>query len=199
MYIEKWIRKEFIRLRELEDNEESQRRMRQLRDIIEKSNACHDAIFHYEDALRLQNMKNRGILLEKSKYSADILKNNWINSFIPDLTESTKKKIFFDQYLWHALSYKEREALDKSKARQAFNRKNKKQVYIFYQHNDNAYYIDNAQNLKSSDFDKEQDIYIMDANLQWTYIHTHEIQCGPYFVQNKSDKEMNPLKGLVQY
>lgn len=40
MYIEKWIRKEFIRLRELEDNEESQRRMRQLRDIIEKSNAC---------------------------------------------------------------------------------------------------------------------------------------------------------------
>ena len=43
-----------------------------------------------------------------------------------------------------------------------------------------------ATNLKASDFDMEQDVYVVDSEMKWTYIHTHEIVCGPYFMREKS-------------
>ncbi|WP_429351212.1 DUF4275 family protein [Paenibacillus sp. 4624] len=32
-----------------------------------------------------------------------------------------------------------------------------------------------------ADFDEQQDIYIFDKAFTWTYVHTHESMCGPYF------------------
>jgi hypothetical protein len=43
-------------------------------------------------------------------------------------------------------------------------------------------YFKNAAELKDTDFDLEDDIYISDINFTWTYVVTHEKeQCGPYF------------------
>ena len=43
----------------------------------------------------------------------------------------------------------------------------------------------NAKSVVSTDFDSEQDIYIFDRNFSWTYVHTHESMCGPYFYKVK--------------
>ncbi len=45
-----------------------------------------------------------------------------------------------------------------------------------------------ATNLKASDFDMEQDVYVVDSEMRWTYIHTHEIVCGPYFMRKNHNK-----------
>nr|WP_225941956.1 DUF4275 family protein [Sporosarcina limicola] len=43
----------------------------------------------------------------------------------------------------------------------------------------------------AADFDDQQDIYIIDKDFSWTYVHTHESSCGPYFY-----KVVHPLKAL---
>ncbi|MBK5252809.1 MAG: DUF4275 family protein [Peptostreptococcaceae bacterium] len=45
--------------------------------------------------------------------------------------------------------------------------------------------MNNAEQLKSSDFDLEDDVYVVDAEMKWTYVHTHESQCGPYYFCKK--------------
>lgn len=128
-------------------------------------------------------MDSRGIIFETSPKSAKTLRNIWKTKFAGDLTSEDKKRIYINAYIWHIFSYELKEALSNKRARQAFNKKRKKHVYVFYQNKEEVFYIEDAENLKSSDFDKEQDVFILDTEIQWTYVHTHEAQCGPYFVQ----------------
>ncbi|WP_408605974.1 DUF4275 family protein [Anaerosporobacter mobilis] len=87
----------------------------------------------------------------------------------------------YESYKWHIFSFEKANALSNSKARHAFNKCKKEKVFAFYQHNDETFYIENAWQLKSTDFDSDDDIYIFDKVNKWTYVHTHESQCGPYF------------------
>ncbi|WP_372459295.1 DUF4275 family protein [Alkalihalobacillus deserti] len=52
---------------------------------------------------------------------------------------------------------------------------------FFYQQSNNAYKLNNADKIKAEDFNNESDVYIVDTNFNWTYVHTHEDDCGPYF------------------
>ncbi len=45
--------------------------------------------------------------------------------------------------------------------------------------------MENSHLLKSSDFDMDPDVYVFDPFNRWTYVHTHEAQCGPYFYKIK--------------
>lgn len=58
---------------------------------------------------------------------------------------------------------------------------------VFYQHDDILLKMDNLKNVKAEDFNSEDDIYIVDKSISWTYVHTHEERCGPYFckIDNK--------------
>ncbi|MFI3231552.1 MAG: DUF4275 family protein [bacterium] len=55
----------------------------------------------------------------------------------------------------------------------------KSDVYIFFQHSDECYKIENSHLLEFSDF------YIFDMAEKWLYICTLEENCGPYFYQVK--------------
>lgn len=91
---------------------------------------------------------------------------------------------YINQYLWHGFSYGKAYCISKSKARRALINHKKNEVFVFYQHNEAAYIYKNASKLKASDFDMDDDVYVVDKDFQWTYVKTHETMCGPYFAKS---------------
>jgi len=130
----------------------------------------------------LQNLINKGVQLEELFGQEQALKENWVSTFTGHLGEDIKAKIYFDQFFWHAFSYKKINCLENEAAAQAFNETDKKTCYIFYQNWGLQYKLENASEIIAADFDNEQDVYIVDEDFTWTYIHTHESPlCGPYY------------------
>jgi hypothetical protein len=79
-------------------------------------------------------------------------------------------------------SYERRKCLKEKQADISFNQQSKQFCYVFYQHTDDAYILGNASVLTAVDFVKEEDVYIVDREFNWTYVRTHETGwCGPYF------------------
>lgn len=66
-------------------------------------------------------------------------------------------------------------------ARRAFDQISKNEVFVMYQNSLKIFHYKNANDITSTDFDSEQDIYIFDIDFTWTYVHTHEDMCGPFF------------------
>lgn len=118
------------------------------------------------------------------------LRKQWENNFADHLSEDEKKSIFlydedgFCGYLWHIFSYKRRDCLHEIEADLALKKEAKNSCFIFYQHSDEAYIVENAKALTAEDFINEEDIYIVDKEFNWTYVRTHETGwCGPYFAE----------------
>ncbi|WP_066063025.1 DUF4275 family protein [Neobacillus soli] len=114
-------------------------------------------------------LKDKGILVIELKDKGKELRNQWEEAFAKHLSISEKRKIYFHQHLWHVFSY------DKA-------------CYIFYQNNENTLLLENARGLKADDILNEidgylTDVYVVDKDFSWTYIHTHEFFLGPYFIQ----------------
>lgn len=59
------------------------------------------------------------------------------------------------------------------------------QLYFFNGYSKNKLpTIENVGLLKkclSKELEKMSDVYIVDKCFNWTYVHTHESTCGPYF------------------
>lgn len=116
------------------------------------------------------------------------LRKQWESSFVNHLSDKEKKSIYlydedgFSGYLWHVFSYEKRKCLKDEQADIAFNKESKQSCYVFYQHSDDAYILENASSLKANDFLNEEDVYVVDKGFKWTYVRTHETGwCGPYF------------------
>jgi len=181
MNIDAWLSKEYTRIVKLNDKEEKQRQLKLYNGLVDKKNEYNDYLLNYKKSLLEIDMRSRGIILEKSNVTSKLLRNKWENNFTIGLTKEDKKRIIFNYHMWHIYSYEVKDALAKSKARQAFNKKNKNHVYVLFDDNEDVFYIENAELLKSSDFDMEEDVYVVDSEMKWTYVHTHEFECGPYF------------------
>lgn len=91
--------------------------------------------------------------------------------------------------MWHICSWKAVYCAAKEEAIALFTNQEKDKCTIFYQFIDDAYMVKNAKELTVHDVPYEShnmnrnDIYVMDDNLKWTFIMTHEEQCGPYFIK----------------
>ena len=181
---ETWINKELQRIRNLNDKQEQERLFQLIDKIIEIRNEYEYQIYEYKTARLYEDMKTRGIEYKKSNINSSILKSAWEDKFTNGLTMKDKEEIYFDSYMWHIFSYEKREAKIGSKARQAFNRVKKNEVYCFFQNDENAFCIFNAGLLKASDLDHLDDVYIVDSEMKWTYVHTHESACGPYYARS---------------
>lgn len=174
------IIKEIHQIETLTDEAEKSIRYDLLDDVMDKIHEYNGHIYDYEYRLKWQEIMNRGVsLIPYSKPSS--LRANWSKLFSSTVTSDDKKQIRYDHYKWHIFSFEKINALSGTKARTAFNHCKKETVYAFYQHSDEAYSILNPDLLKSSDFDSEQDVYLFDPIHKWTYVYTHEAQCGPYF------------------
>ena len=95
-----------------------------------------------------------------------------------------------DSFLWHLCSYEKVICLEKEAAIKAFERQKKNQCTIFYQFTNEAFLVQNANNLKVKDLPYDDwdmdhsDIYVMDWENNWTFMITHENGwIGPYFIQ----------------
>ena len=168
----------------INDEVEKQKHIDLMDDIIDRVNEYDYCVDDYNKLLLKEEMKSRGILFTNSRYNVSQLKEKWEKAFTQELTEEIKDKIYFDQYMWHVFSNNKLESKVEGTARSAFDQKKKNSVFVFYQRKEEAFYIECARNLKASDFDLDEDVYILDADYKWTYVHTHESTCGPYFYSN---------------
>ncbi|WDV46320.1 DUF4275 family protein [Clostridiaceae bacterium M8S5] len=176
-----FINREQVKIHKLEDEVEKQIRLDLLDRIIEQMNDYDVHIKEYEYSKKRNEAVSRGVNFVANVENANDLKERWINMFTTDIDDKVKEEIYFNSFLWHIFSYRKLIAKTGQEAREMFNNCNKNTVYIFYQHSEVTYFINNPQKLLASDFDLEEDIYVFDVKEKWTYIHTHEQQCGPYF------------------
>ncbi len=113
------------------------------------------------------------------------LKLSWEKHFVPENIDS--QSIYLDCYLWHVFSYEKAKCFIEEVATDHLNSIEKKDLYIFYQHVDTGYLLEDIETFLQSDVQNlittpdTWDIYVTDGDFRWTYIETHEGDCGPYF------------------
>jgi hypothetical protein len=135
----------------------------------------------HENYLFTRNLTDKGVLItEKIEEAEDILAT-WEQTFAKNISEEKKESIYYEQFKWHLFSYEIQDCLKESDAREAFDQVQKDEVYVMYENSPWVFLYKNASKIVAANFDSQQDIYLFDKNLTWTYVHTHESMCGPYF------------------
>lgn len=169
------LNKEIEKIELLSDESEKATRLRLIDTVIDKIHEYNQHIYDYEYSQKKQEIINRGVAFIPQSNPRTI-KSNWSKLFTVSVSSDEKRAIGYESYRWHIFSFEKVTALTSSKARRAFNKSKKEKVFAFYQHKDESFLIENAQLLKSTDFDSDDDIYIFDMVNKWTYVHTHESQ-----------------------
>ena len=113
--------------------------------------------------------------------------NNWISSFASNVkSEELQKHVFADcNFLWHIFSWEFVPCLSGNEARKAFDSLQYEKAIMFHcgysQNGINIKNITVTGKISASDLEKFNDVYVSGVNYDWTYVHTHEEDCGPYF------------------
>jgi hypothetical protein len=128
----------------------------------------------------------KNVYIEVIEKYAVYLRKQWEEKFAGTLDKYQKKKIYLYQHLWHIFSYQKIEHLNGQVAINAFNNIKKNECFVFYQDDEDALKLYNSKAIKAEDFNNENDVYVVDVNMTWTYVHTHEEDCGPYFCKISS-------------
>lgn len=142
---------------------------------------CHMLEYDYKQFCK--ELLERGIRF--TPVNDRTTKAKWTKLFATSVPKEKRKEVHFEQFRWHLFSFELLDALTEEDARIAFDAEPKDFVYLFWQHKKEAYLIENVHLLKAEDFDHDfiphPDIYLFSPKGKWTYIHTHESMCGPYF------------------
>ena len=113
------------------------------------------------------------------------VKNRWLETFADGVPQEDLVKYVFStgNYLWHVFSWKLVPCLEGDAARQALAACPAGKVYLFYEGlwNDLPYVKPVELPLPEDFFADKHDVYLVDKDFTWTYVHTHEEACGPYF------------------
>lgn len=176
------VLREMGKISEIRDENEKRKAERKIEKMIRRMNK----LFRIQEEKKkkdiLESIKDREIIISKTSLDTKNLKKKWEYIFTKNITQQEKEKIYLSSYLWHAFSYEKVLAREKREARKAFNEMDKKKVIAFYEKKNEVLLYENAVQLKDTDFDMEDDIYLVDPDFQWTYVVTHEKEaCGPYF------------------
>ncbi|MET4560195.1 hypothetical protein ABIA69_001339 [Lysinibacillus parviboronicapiens] len=133
-----------------------------------------------EDYLFRKHLTDKGVIISACEEPQAIL-TAWDSIFAKNINEETRQSIFYEQFKWHIFSYEQQACLKRDEARKAFDDVAKDELFVLYQCMPNVHQFSAAQHVVAADFDSQQDIYIVNRDFTWTYVHTHEEQCGPYF------------------
>lgn len=159
-----------------------------LLDAIDNAISDYDVhVREYEYEQHCKAVAARGLVV--TEVAGGEIKTMWDNLFASAIKEEEKNAVYYDQFKWHLFSYKKLPALIGADADQAFAACEKGTVFIFFQHTDRAFRIENAGLILPDDFNADTpspwtDVYLFDPQNRWTYVHTHEADCGPYFLQS---------------
>ena len=113
------------------------------------------------------------------------LRERWLDTFAADVSEEDlgKHVLVGGGYLWHIFSYKLVTCLEGDAARKALAELPYTKCYRFYK----EYPPQDQPRIKAiemsevSSLSDDLDWYLVDKDFTWTYVHTHEEDCGPYF------------------
>lgn len=125
-----------------------------------------------------KQLKSEGVVCKECMYTSDEIKSKWQQAFLSHITKEEKEEWYIDMYLWHAFTYgKEKMAgyLEGDDARKAFDNEIKDKLYIFWQGEEQVYYLATNNKLRSKHlrFDMGLDIYVVDSNFTWTFLYKH--------------------------
>lgn len=128
---------------------------------------------------------------------AGVVADRWLDAFAAGVSEADLGKYVLaeNNYLWHVFSWKLVPCLEGGAARQALAQvPDGAELYLFYREYPPAGVpqvrpITKAEALllpEPERFDGA-DWYLVDKAFTWTYAHTHEADCGPYFCKVKTE------------
>ena len=113
------------------------------------------------------------------------VKNRWLDAFAAGIPREQMAEHVLSEgnYLWHIFSWELAPCLEGDAARQALAACPAGKVYSFYEGlwNDLPYVKPAELPLAEDFFADKHDVYLVDKDFTWTYVHTHEESCGPYF------------------
>ena len=113
------------------------------------------------------------------------VKNRWLEAFAGGIPREQLVEHVLSEgnYLWHIFSWKLAPCLEGDAARRALAECPSGKVYLFYEGlwNDLPYVEPVELPLAENFFEDKHDVYLVDRDFTWTYVHTHEETCGPYF------------------
>ena len=124
----------------------------------------------------------------------------WLRSFASEVLKGTLRiHVTADcNYLWHIFSFCLVPSYSGAEAQEMFNKLDYTEVILFTggQWWEGKAEIENLRlipKISASILDiyELKDIYIVDKNFRWTYVHTHESMCGPYFCYGKGIYDMD--------
>ncbi|TWT26026.1 DUF4275 family protein [Planomicrobium sp. CPCC 101110] len=110
------------------------------------------------------------------------MEQRWEEAFAIGISKSQKRKLAFKQCMWNVFSWGKIKCLKEHQAKGAFDLQKKAGCYLICTSSEEAIFISKASRLKAKDITHiGSDLYIVDDRFTWTYVLTHEEDCGPYF------------------
>lgn len=146
-----------------------------------------------EENKKLKNLIDKGVaFLHVPKRPIAEQWDKQFDTLVSD-KEKENKNNYSDQFKWHLFSFDLLPALTGDKARTAFDKEEKHELYLFFECTEEAYIIGNANLITSKDIDDlfeksdldSSDFYFFDPLNSWTYVIPHEEELGPYFYKAK--------------
>lgn len=124
--------------------------------------------------------------------SARTVADQWLQAFAASVSEDNLSKyVARDRnFLWHIFSWELVPCLKEDAARKAFDALEYDRAIRFHfgYYRNGTFSITDISftgKLCSADLDDSEDIYITAPDFSWTYVHTHESYCGPYFCRRE--------------
>ncbi|PSL41034.1 uncharacterized protein DUF4275 [Planomicrobium soli] len=143
--------------------------------------------FLNKQTTRLQNMNIRFSLVPNN---GNELEHRWEEAFAKKLSKSQKRKIAFKQCMWNVFSMGKIDCFHGQRAIDAFEMQKKAGCYLICTSSEDAIHLPKANRLKVKDVTHVgSDLYIVDEHFTWTFVLTHEENCGPYFHKPLGDFE----------
>jgi protein-arginine kinase activator protein McsA len=154
---------------------------------------------------QLNRLQDLNITFEKVPNTRKELEQRWEEAFTQKISKAQKRKITFRQCMWNVFSWEKIRCLKEQRAIEAFNEEKKAGCFLIYTSEEEALYLPKASRLKAKDvihfgspgdehakpannLDSDNldaayslDLYVVDEHFAWTYVLTHEANCGPYF------------------
>lgn len=118
------------------------------------------------------------------------IRERWLDAFAPAVPEAVMGQHVLAEgnYLWHIFTWGEVPCLKGDDAKKALETMDWENCYQFY------YEYAPADKPRVRTLSREElatlpndlDWYLTDETFSWTYVHTHEADCGPFFCQVKT-------------
>ena len=122
----------------------------------------------------------------------------WLEAFAADVDRKFmgERVLSSGNYLWHVFSWEAVPCLVGDDARAAFDAQEYDEAIMFKSgfswcedkltNQAEAALLENlhyTEKVTAEDIEKYNDTYIVAKDFSWTYVHTHEEMCGPYFLK----------------